>query len=745
MGLFSSEKKTYVGTSVSRVLTDDNIPNSVQLGMINSIFTNESPADHILEELVTGIGMRAERAYSYGGNGYIYGLPGGERVSSGHYAEEVEAVLEAIEGTQVLVDYSFLGAPNSLHTMWGAIIADLGYDLATNQLGVLTTQQGKPVYLETMNVVCSTAYFESLEPASLRVWGPPPNTGYTPIRSLSLSNNSAGYVSHIINNSVITPYIQVTSLTKELAWDPDRFPSQYSVFPLVTHTLSMPEMDEDADYFQVRYVVGGVVKYWTYRLGEGTYPSLDSLSSTEPGLVGEYFPFLYLRYGKTAMNADTDSVEYKSSKKLANRLGLDYDQIVDAAHENPDIDDVEQAMLVFAVPPNPSSQEELRYLFDYYTEQSRLHNNSNMTIMERAISSKLAGGYPSLNATVIQDARFKMTLANDGIYRRLRPGRIGAKGVYTGEYKKTLFQHPVTDSETGHVSYISGYVSAYIYRYQIDDSIYEEIEVVAPKMTYHIYGRYTSIGDETDPILLIPVDHTIARTYSLPVREVLYSKAMHYIFNSRVVVKVKWYQQGWFSAVLLVVAVILAIPSMGTSMAVMATAYGVGVAALLATILVLVAKIVISKIVIKLFVKLVGEQAAFLVAIAMILAAIVGVVDAGGLPGAPWAETLLQTSANLISGVSSVTEDNFNNLLEDQSEFSKYVEEQLKTLESAKQLLNGNNLLSPFVIMGESPNDFYNRTVHSGNIGTIGISAIGSFVDVALTLPDFSQSVGELA
>ena len=67
----------------------------------------------------------------------------------------------------------------------------------------------------------------------------------------------------------------------------------------------------------------------------------------------------------------------------------------------------------------------------------------------------------------------------------------------------------------------------------------------------------------------------------------------------------------------------------------------------------------------------------------------------------------------------------------------------MKLLESAQDLLEPSQLLHPFIIFGESPNDFYNRTVHSGNIGTMAISSITNYVDLSLTLPKFSETVGD--
>ena len=42
----------------------------------------------------------------------------------------------------------------------------------------------------------------------------------------------------------------------------------------------------------------------------------------------------------------------------------------------------------------------------------------------------------------------------------------------------------------------------------------------------------------------------------------------------------------------------------------------------------------------------------------------------------------------------------------------------------------------------QSPTDYFNRTVHSGNIGVVAIDAVSSFVESSLTLPKLNDSLG---
>ena len=75
MGLFSSKRKTYVGTTVMRVLEDNVIPDSIKTGSVKAMFAKGEFSDFILEELVQGIGVKADRMYSKAKRSYSPGLP----------------------------------------------------------------------------------------------------------------------------------------------------------------------------------------------------------------------------------------------------------------------------------------------------------------------------------------------------------------------------------------------------------------------------------------------------------------------------------------------------------------------------------------------------------------------------------------------------------------------------------------------------------------------------------------------
>lgn len=719
MGWFSSEYVTTVGTVVSRVIEDDMIPGAVKTGSIKSLFREGNLPDYVMEELVSSLGVRAERMYKYGGEKYDYGLPSGEVYSSTQGREQVEAVIEAAEGQQVLLDYSYFGPRNALHIGWMKLVSQHGYDTATNKLENLSAQKGAPVYLTNMVVEFPSSLEGTIEQSVLEQWGPSPKAGYNPFNEISEDGLTNMYTGQTAGPTPAATELQVKV---SYAWVSPGASRWFAIVNTGSFVISLSDYSSESDYFQARYTVNNRPKYFLYEFGSGGQPTLDAVFTSSPSVNGSYFPFTYFRYGKQSMNANKNSSGYKTSKRMVKYLGMDYDLLADTINENPDIADVEQAMMIFAVPPLSSNPIECRYLFEYF---DAMHFALGAAISEEEEGDGFTGlsffgRNRSKNSTIIQDSLFKMALGNDGISKRMVAGSIGSVGTYTSAFENDY----------------------HIYRNQVATGLYEEIRVLDLKMTYYVYGNYTTTGDDTGPILLVPIDKTISGQFSIAERETLYARSLHFVFNSRVVTKVKWYQTGIFKVLLIIIAIVITIYTYGADGgSAIATALGLsGAAGLIATIVV---NLVLGQVLaagFTLFVKLVGPEVAAAFAVLAVIYGGYQIIQAGSVAGAPWAPALLQISSGIQS---AVIKAKFQDLLEQADELKLFIEEQTKSLETSQELLENSKILDPFVVFGEAPQDFYNRTVHSGNIGLLGINAISSYVDIALTLPKLNDTVGE--
>lgn len=745
MGLFSSKKQTIVGTTVSRVIDDDTLPDAVRTGVIKALFQNGDISAYMMEELVGGVAFKAERMYEYAAKHYAYGLPSGSVYSSTQGSEEVEALISSLEGGPITLEYSRFGPANYFHAIWYLMVRDHGYNPDTNEFPGVSAQKGFPVYLDKFELVIPASTYEDLESSAFEHWGPPSTVGYTPQRAAQTGGLSSLRIppSVVVDDSATGEYVRAT-----LTWQ-EGFEYRDELYQPVYKTevfeVPLPEYPDEVDFFQAKYTYNGVTKYEIYEAGTGLYPTLDAVFDTAPDLSGTYFPFLYFRFNKTSMAELEGTPEYVTSKRMAKYLGVGYADMIEAIHENPDVDDVEQAMMTLAVPAQSENQTELRYLYDYFHQQAGLQNAGYTTPIGTQLGALMGRvESPTRNTSIIQDKRFKMSFGNNGIYKHLIPGNIGEVGTYAGGYRTTREIVKYIEESTGEEASHTLIVPWHYYRKQVTETLFEEIEVREMRMTYHIYGKYNAVGEGKDPILLVPLDHSITENYSMPVREELYSRSLHFVFNSRIVTKVKWYQQAWFQFVMIVVAVIIAIVSYGAAIEGLTAALAAGtisVGALINMLAMGLLKYLAVQEGIKLFVEAVGLEAAFFIAVLAAAYGMYSSFNTSGVVGAPWADTLLKVANTLASSIDSIMSAGTTALQEDYKDFAELAEEQSKSLLAAQDLLEGNNLLSPFILFGESPGDFYARTVHSGNIGAVAISAVSNYVDVALRLPEVSDTL----
>lgn len=742
MGLFSDRRRTVVGTTVSRVIQDSMLPNAARTGLTRALLSKDGEAsipDYAIEEVLNGMGIRAERMFNYAKDNYTYGIPSAKIYTVSEATDQVQGVLDAIEGQPVNIEYSQFGPPNLLHLGWMRLISNYGYNPDTNELTTIRPN-GNWSYLGDMQVVIPDGTEGSYEPGALDQYGIPPNSGPMPGRS-SPTGIAVALRPHspvILDSAVATESIRILYVV--------------NTYPIVTDTLTFSIdglADETADYFHVKYKVGSTTKYWMYKKGLGTYPILDALfdAGHTPG-TATFFPWTYMRFSKVDQ-ANPVLPHYTSTKRMLKTLGMDYDDVADAINENPDIADVDQAILMMAVPVAGQDQMELRYLFDFF---SRLQTSAG-TGYNNPRAEEIANIFGN-NAVVMEDARTQIVLTSDGIYKKLVRGQIGAVGHYTGTVEQIPFSQTYFDETSQTTVTSNGSIQGHVYRKQITETMYEQIDVLAMRMYYKVLDGYYTTADETDNILMIPVDQSITTHYNIPDRELLYARSLHFVFNCVQIVKIKWYQQSFFQFLMIAISVFLIVYSLGTSTALNGLIAGLAAgatAAVGAALLALAIEFVIGALIgyaFKILVKAIGVELAFLVAIVAAVASFGMSLTSSstmGVPGAPWANQLLQLSSGLVKGIQSAIGDLMEGLSKDAIDFKAMVATGEKELEKANALLENRNYLDPFVIFGESPGDYFNRTVHSGNIGIAGISAISSYVDIALTLPKLNDTLGDEA
>lgn len=756
MGLFSSSTRTQIGVSVSRVIGDEQLPDSVLTGSLRAIFSGKGQyAEHILEDLVSGVGVKAERMYRYAKNNYTFGLPSATILRSNDGQAVAEQALRQEKGAGITVDYSHFGPLNNLHLAWMKLVDNHGYDEEFNTLNILGAEKNFPVYLKDMVVVVTEATLAELENGSLDQWGRSPSAGQTPHRPSSMAaiNRLKKSVNYALDTSAASEYVRVDWVGLEPVTtkiDPD---NEELDAPTITRQvvreglfyIPITGYDVTQDYFQIKYYLEGKAAYWTYMAGTGTYPDVDSVFSTEFDGLGSFFPVLYFRHNKVSMDAEASTEGYATSKKLAKTLGIDYADLIESINANPDIVDVEQAMMMMGVPADSTDPMDLRYLYEFFESVYFKSGGSGLghAYTFREIQALFGSAAPKYSI-VVQDARFKSVLTFSDLTKRRVAGTIGPIGTYgTFEsYKEISVEVPYHNEQAAYTQYFR--LPVQHYRKQITDILYDEVQIVELSLSYYVQGHYTKVNDGTADLLLVPLDKSITELYAMKDRETVYSRAMHYVFTSRVVTKVAWYQSGFFQFVMLVGSIALAVSSFGTSAFAGAIAAGTMT---VATFISLAASALFDYILYTaattVFVRVVGEEAALITSLIMI--AYVGFkgYQTGSVKGVPWADELMDAASNINKAINTSVQNSLLGLQAEAEEFRLFVDSETEALESARAELEGKSSLSSAIVWGETPDNFYNRTVHAGNVGIISIDAISNYVERSLALPTIHETLGD--
>ena len=758
MGLFSSKKKTEVETTVVRVVEDNLIPETAKASLLRYSMNgdvNASVAESMLDDMLGSLAFRGDRMYEYAKKSYAYGLPKSNLVSVTQGTDVVRQVVSSVVGKPVTLDYCHFCAYNSIHMGWQVLTDQYGYEEASNELKVLSAKLGTTVWLKDMVAVYSQATVDQAEPGTLDQWGTAANAGYTPQRLLG------GLVNGVAEP---TPYLIDTLMghdTVEVIYT-YRKDGKLVDGKLV---LNVDPPDFESEYFQVKYryttLVNGKevprVGYWTYKDDAGLFPELDKLYETDYAGLGSYLPRAYFRLNKTNLATEErkKSAEYKTTQKLLKYLSIDYQNMADSIYDNTDLEYIEQAFLMMGVPMNAKSEAERHYLFDYF---NTLFYSTTGTFAYANPLREAANEFTrrGSRAIRIQDKGFTMTLAYQGIAKRRMAGKIGSIGDHSHATGTEQYTETVNYREGASLTQGTRLVSVqyHSYRRQLTSGLYDEVRVYEPRLTYHIWSKYNYVAGSASDRLLVPLDHVVTDLLPLSQREVLYYKSLHFVFNSRVTTKTKWYQTGVFKIVVVIVAIVIAVftGQWQAAYAALAAAAAAGMTALALTLLTFIVKTLVVQYTFKLFAKAVGPEFAL---VAAVVGAIVGVgmsmTSAQGSSTALWGERLLQSSVGLSKGAGGAIQEDMNDLQGDWTDFQSYQERQDAALKKGQDLLQTTNLLDPLMFteahltpqirFGETPHDYFTRTIHAGNVGVVGIDAVAYYHDMALTLPRLSDTV----
>ena len=753
MGLFSNKKTYTVNVTVSSVFEEAQIPTSALNGLIKGIMQDQDIVPSMLDEISQCMGIRAMTAlHNTKVKGYEPGIPSAQVATFIQARDQVISAIAANIGRQITVEYYYMGPLNSMHFGWQYCHDSLGYNGTTNELAVLSASTGFPCYLSDMKATYLRADFDWMiqtnDTGMLAQLGPSPRSGFrpsAPFNTLSGMGQYAEQPAYEVSDVATDDYVTIQY----------EFKDANGVFQTRGITVSMAAFDNVADFHMCRYTDStGKTGFFTYLHGSGTYPAIDLAYALEHSPLGTYFPWCYFRHhGQDAYDVETPT-GMSQMKAWCDQLGVSYDQLYDGVQEDPNVDDTEQSLLLMAISPGHEHQSCREYLFKHF---SALHANALPQVqLDPSLEGKLNAFTSSPSQMQhIQDNRFAMSFQFSGISRRRIPGKIGKKGRYESHYgilsqdsQNYLTQTPIG---TG-VDNVMLQQPGWIYQHQVTDSVYEEIIVYGLRVNYEVHNKKGFAANKQDKELLIPLDAAIVQTMTVPAREQLLCRSLTIMVNTVIITKSPWYASSTFRIILIAIAVVITILSGGSAWQSVVAAWGVGIGAFAVVLITTIVKTIVISYGLKLFAQAVGPKAALIVAL---VAVIYGNTTAATQASATWAENLVQLGSALVKEAGALSQQQIaaglKDIVEDAEAFSAWAQDQMDGLTDnmlalgLKPEIVGLSAfdvvkMGPQLVLGENPSDYYARTVHAGNIGTLAFDMTESYVAIQTSLPTFNQT-----
>lgn len=755
MGIFSSKKKYTVNVTIAPIFEESGIPNSPELGIVKGIMGDTDIVNDMLEEVISSIGVRASTGYYWlkrqSASSYAIGLPSSGILSYTDARGVVIAAISANIGKMITPEYYYMGPLNSMHWGWQHCYSALGYDPQTNELTVLSAQTGFKCYLKDMVATYLRADYDwvvsSNDTGMLAQMGPPPNSGWLPSKPYNTLDGIGGYAkppAYEVSDVATEDYITISY----------EFKNAQGQFITRGVTVSMGNIDNTADFHMCRYKSDdGKTGFFTYQNGTGTYPVIDDVMKLKTDKLGAYMPWVYFRRsGAAAPDVETPET-MKSMQKWCEYLGVSYDQLFDGVHQDPNVGDVEQAILIFGANPGDKHPACIEYLFKHF---SLLHAGSQaQNVLVDGLYQKMQAFTSSPSQLQhIADNRFGMSFQYSGIKKESIPGKIGAVGTYKSEYKLVSqnSQTYMTQTSTG-VGFANEVTTqpAWVYQFQRLDGIYDEVVVFGLRVNYEVHRKKGyAAGAESDK-LLIPVDFTVLKTMSLTAQEQALCRFLRMQINTVIVTETPWYASGVMQIIMLAVAVVITIMSGGAAWQSLVAAAAIGTTALAIAVITIIVQGLLIQYGVKLFVKLVGPEMGTFVAV---MALAVGAAYGVGENPASWAENLLALGTNLVNESNAVITSAVDSAMQELADFQAWATGEFDSLREKEEALFQNPAivgleafdvvkLAPGLVLGENPSAYYDRTVHSGNIGAQSFGMVEYFTQSMLKLPEINDVNGD--
>ncbi len=712
MGLFYSSEAVGVYSTSSALMAQSENPKAEIV--MHSIMSNKNLVDTFISSTLGGMGLKARSLYNYARDSYTLGVPEIVTINGeGTFTPVLSSIVSGIIGQDVIYAVIVNLTPLRAITPW--LIANRGYKPEENRIAI------PPFIIPDWDADVIYITSAVLEGGLIRV-------GYKYSMGEDYEHNPLFGYTH-------------------------------------EHVPVPGGMAIGEDYCIAKYMSGTQEAYWYYRISSGAIPELTN-NAGEYG-ISTYMPVVPLRkdnIDKTGPDNEATDL-YQTSKRMLGKMKIDIDLLGSLLNDNPNIADIDNAYIMFGISALSETPEGIKYLAEYFEmlgEMAEYNEEAAPEEVEKfnifATNNITGTGNPPLG---FEEDGFSITIAFNYVEVEEYPGILAAPMVETEAITETV-DITVTD-ESGPIDYNVYDKSRISYLIPVGGNTIRKVTVVGlMHKTSNIYDgedykitAYQIIDDPETYRIVVPIYYSIAHEMTIMERNNLFVEAPQIVITSYEVQSLAWYEQRWFVAVVIVIVAIISAFSFSYWLNGLSVAWAAAVTAGVTAGLLSVAWYLLKSVIIAFVVSEVanwameeyGDENMLIAAAILIIAAMFAKYYSGTTAGSLLTMTsqyCLAASSAILSARASFLEDEISAVTDEMDALESTYEDLYEDLAAQMEELTSTSLIDPLLlpslqkpmnITTEDPEGFFNRTIHTGNIGVLSLDMIELYHDSMLKLP----------
>ena len=745
-----------IGTSTTPLLDSTGVVDPATDAVTRAVLSETSIVTELMMIEQSSLAHKVQAFYDYGRDTYSDGLPVAYNwnpvTQRGVYDPSVTEtriadIITALEGEAITIasyDYSYqelgsvVSAEHFYHLYW-----NVGYNSLTNRVDPTKVRLGSGIFVTSGGV----------------------NDTFTVVSTTDIFTGNFVVVYDAVIGGVAKQVTVEYTPTNSIYTTGDMFRVSYT-------------KDSDGG--------SGRIYWWVYYPAVGEFATLEEVYT--PTIQHDYYPIVPVRINTHWVSEDkhkymtgavstpgTLSQFALTSRGALARLDLDIDLISDAIATNDSIADVSDAFVAFTVPLNTDKAAGLLYLYEFFSRQ-RLDSPVNKTQYEAWRTTDINApmntnaysitvnhliqdpDYGANRVTPIQYAHLDLRYEYNYIDETTTNGIIGDGTIGNIDSAITLAAAETVDGgiiqndsivyrrQTSANTITNITVHGIVLRGNIDTKSNPIDSITYGVAVQQYITTLASVVADSSASFYMPLEKSVVDDVfsglSL-LTEQLFSEGLTLVINAVNETDLEWYQTEGFAFFIKIVGIIISIYTLNpTASALIASASWAAAAYIVAELAI---QIILMKLaaeaILWIVEKIGGKYALIIAAVIAVVAITVGVTGIDLTTYLPTATEMLKAVECITQAVNENTLNEAMELQEEMEEFTASTEERQQELDDAQALLDGSDydfldiIIQPDVILSESPDDFFNRTIHTGNVGVLSLNAPNDFVSNLLTLP----------